>query len=41
MNAFLIAATALEYSLTVVTLDGDSMRVPGSSVMRLDRGALT
>ncbi len=37
----LIAATALEYSLTVVTLDGDSMRVPGSSVMRLDRGALT
>lgn len=37
----LIAATVLEYGLTVVTLDGDYTRVPGLSVMRLDRGALS
>lgn len=37
----LIAATALENSRIVVTLDGDYTRVPGLSVMRLDRGALT
>lgn len=36
----LIAATALEHNLTIVTLDGDFTRVPGLSVMRLDRGAL-
>lgn len=37
----LIAATALENGLMVVTLDGDYTRVPGLAVMRLDRGALT
>jgi predicted nucleic acid-binding protein len=36
----LIAATALHYSLTVVTLDGDYARVPGLSMLRLDRSAL-
>lgn len=36
----LIAATALEHGLTVVTLDGDYTRVPGLSVMHLDRGDL-
>jgi tRNA(fMet)-specific endonuclease VapC len=36
----LIAATALEHGLTVVTLDGDFQRVPGLSVMRLTRAAL-
>lgn len=36
----LIAATAIEHGLTVVTLDGDFGRVPGLSVMPLDRAAL-
>lgn len=36
----LIAATALEHKLTVVTLDGDFMRVSGLQAMRLDRAAL-
>ncbi|HEU5439589.1 MAG TPA: type II toxin-antitoxin system VapC family toxin [Ktedonobacterales bacterium] len=36
----LIAATALEHKLTVVTLDGDFMRVPGLQAMHLDRAAL-
>jgi predicted nucleic acid-binding protein len=36
----LIAATALEHGLTVVTLDGDFTRVPGLAVMRLDKAAL-
>lgn len=36
----LIAATALEHDLTVVTLDGDLTRVPGLSVMRMPRSAL-
>ena len=36
----LIAATALEHSLTVVTLDGDFTRVPNRSVMHLRRDAL-
>lgn len=36
----LIAATALEHTLTVVTLDGDFQRVPGLVVMRLPRRAL-
>ncbi len=36
----LIAATALEHSLTVVTLDGDFQRVPNLMVMRLPRAAL-
>jgi predicted nucleic acid-binding protein len=33
----LIAATALEHQITVVTADHDFMRVPGLSVMLLDR----
>jgi len=33
----LIAATALEHNLTVVTLDGDYLRVPGLSVLRFTR----
>lgn len=36
----LIAATALEHSLIVVTLDGDFQRVPGLSIMRLPRADL-
>jgi predicted nucleic acid-binding protein len=36
----LIAATALEHGLTVVTLDGDMARVPGLSAMVLPRSAL-
>ena len=36
----LIAATAMEEGLTVVTLDGDFTRIPGLTVMRLDRAAL-
>lgn len=36
----LIAATALERSLTVVTIDGDFARVPGLSVLLLPRTAL-
>lgn len=36
----LIAATAIEHGLTVVTLDGDFLRVPGLSVLRLSRSEL-
>lgn len=36
----LIAATAIEHRLTMVTLDGDFTRVPGLSVMLLDRAAI-
>ncbi len=36
----LIAATALEHGLTLVTLDGDFVRIPGLALMRLDRAAL-
>lgn len=36
----LIAATALEHNLTVVTLDGDFQRVPRLPVMRLSRNDL-
>ena len=36
----LIAATALEHSLTVVTIDEDFRRVPGLSVMLLVRAQL-
>jgi predicted nucleic acid-binding protein len=36
----LIAATALEHDLTVVTLDGGLTRVPGLSVMHMPRSAL-
>lgn len=36
----LIAATALEHGLTIVTLDGDFTRVPGLAVMRLTRDDL-
>jgi tRNA(fMet)-specific endonuclease VapC len=36
----LIAATALEYDLTVVTLDPDFQRVPGLQVMLLTRAQL-
>ena len=36
----LIAATAREHRLTVVTIDGDYTRVPSLSVMHLDRIAL-
>ncbi len=36
----LIAATALVYSLTVVTLDGDYARVPGLSLTHLSRSAI-
>ncbi len=36
----LIAATALERGLTVVTIDGDFARVPGLSVMLLPRTAV-
>lgn len=36
----LIAATALEHGLTVVTLDSDYQRVPGLSVMLLARAML-
>jgi predicted nucleic acid-binding protein len=36
----LIAATALVYGLTVVTLDSDYTRVPGLSVMHLPRSAI-
>jgi predicted nucleic acid-binding protein len=36
----LIAATALERELTVVTLDGDFARVPGLALMLLPRSVL-
>jgi predicted nucleic acid-binding protein len=36
----LIAATALTYDLTVVTLDGDYVRVPDLAVMHLPRSVL-
>lgn len=36
----LIAATALERGLTVVTLDSDFQRVPGLTVMHFSRGEL-
>src|SRR6185437_489734 len=36
----LIAATALEHDLTVVTLDSDLTRVPGLSVMHFPRSTL-
>ncbi|GEM_PF-4627090 len=36
----LIAATALEYSLAVVTSDSDFERVPGLSVKLIDRKTL-
>lgn len=36
----LIAATALVYGLTVVTLDSDYSRAPGLSIMQLTRGEL-
>lgn len=36
----LIAATALEHNLTVVTLDGDFTRVPGLSVMHPPRATV-
>jgi predicted nucleic acid-binding protein len=36
----LLAATALDHGLTVVTIDGDFMCIPGLSVMCLDRKAL-
>ena len=36
----LIAATALEHDLTVVTPDGDLTRMPGLSVMHFPRSAL-
>jgi predicted nucleic acid-binding protein len=37
----LIAATALDRGLTVVTTDGDFTRVPGLSVLLLDRHTLS
>lgn len=37
----LIAATALELESTIVTTDRDYMRVPGLSVLLLDRATLT
>jgi predicted nucleic acid-binding protein len=37
----LIAATALERDLIIVTTDGDYLRVPGLSVLLLDRQSLT
>src|SRR4029453_15320110 len=36
----LIAATALERHLTVVTMDGDFLRVPGLGVLLLDQTSL-
>jgi predicted nucleic acid-binding protein len=36
----LLAATALEYGLTLVTLYGDFARVPDLAVLRLDRATL-
>jgi predicted nucleic acid-binding protein len=36
----LIAATALEHDLTVITTDGDFMRVPGLKVLLLMPGRL-
>lgn len=36
----LIAATALEHNLTVVTLDSDFTRVSGLLVLRVTRAAL-
>jgi predicted nucleic acid-binding protein len=36
----LIAATALEHDLTVITTDGDFMRVPGLKVLLLMPGSL-
>ena len=36
----LIAATALERQLTVVTMDGDFLRVSGLGVILLDRTSL-
>lgn len=37
----LIAATALEYELALVTTDSDFTRVPGLSLLLLDRATLT
>jgi PIN domain len=37
----LIAATALEYDLTLVTTDSDFVRVPGLNLILLDRITLT
>lgn len=37
----LIAATALEHQLTVVTLDGDFARIPGPSVLHLTKQQLS
>ncbi|HEY8323601.1 MAG TPA: type II toxin-antitoxin system VapC family toxin [Ktedonobacterales bacterium] len=36
----LIAATALDHNLTIVTLDSDFQRVPGLAVMRMSRAEL-
>jgi len=36
----LIAATALEHGLTLVTLDSDFARIPSLALMHLDRAAL-
>lgn len=36
----LIAATALEHNLTVITADSDYDRVPGLIVMKIDRNSL-
>jgi predicted nucleic acid-binding protein len=36
----LIAATALEYTVTLITCDTDFDRVPGLMVMKIDRTSL-
>jgi len=36
----LIAATAIEYTLTLVTADSDFERVPGLSLLQMDRASL-